>query len=151
MIFTYLLPAILLLGVSGFFLGRRKAIRISAAHGGIKELHSLPNHYGMLTGLAVLLPALLVYGLWVSIETSVVDKRIVNELPAELLEDSGSISLYLNDIKNTLAGNVTVSNDPEIGRAAERYATIKQNYRTLVTAAVLGLMIVLAAVSYRSI
>ncbi|MBT8330177.1 MAG: phosphate ABC transporter permease family protein, partial [Desulfofustis sp.] len=60
MYFSYLLPAILLLGISGFFLGRRKAIRVSAAQGGIKELHSLPNHYGMLTGLAVLLPALLI-------------------------------------------------------------------------------------------
>jgi phosphate transport system permease protein len=151
MFFSYLLPAILLLGISGFFFGRRKAIRVSAAQGGIKELHSLPNHYGMLTGLAVLLPALLIYGLWISIETSVVDRRIVNELPAELLEDTGSVSLYLNDIKNTLAGNVTVSKDPQIGRAAERYAEIMQNYRSMVTAAVLALMIVFAAVTYQAI
>ncbi|NNK57536.1 MAG: phosphate ABC transporter permease subunit PstC, partial [Desulfofustis sp.] len=151
MYFSYLLPAILLLGISGFFLGRRKAIRVSAAQGGIKELHSLPNHYGMLTGLAVLLPALLIYGLWISIETSVVDKRIVNELPAELVEDTGSVSLYLNDIKNTLAGNVTVSKDPEITRAAERYAHITQNYRSIVTAVVCALMIFFAAVTYKSI
>ncbi|MBT8353865.1 MAG: phosphate ABC transporter permease subunit PstC, partial [Desulfofustis sp.] len=151
MYFSYLLPAILLLGISGFFLGRRKAIRVSAAQGGIKELHSLPNHYGMLTGLAALLPALLLYGLWISIETSVVDKRIVNELPAELVEDTGSVSLYLNDIKNTLAGNVTVSKDPEITRAAERYAQITQNYRSIVTAVVCALMIFFAAVTYKSI
>ncbi|MBT8361521.1 MAG: phosphate ABC transporter permease subunit PstC [Deltaproteobacteria bacterium] len=151
MYFSYLLPAILLLGISGFFLGRRKAIRVSAAQGGIKELHSLPNHYGMLTGLAVLLPALLIYGLWISIETSVVDKRIVNELPAELVEDMGSVSLYLNDIKNTLAGNVTVSKDPEITRAAERYVQITQNYRSIVTAVVCALMIFFAAVTYKSI
>ena len=151
MFFSYLFPAILLLGASSYFFGRQKAIRVSAAQGGIKELHSLPTHYGMLTGLAVLLPALLIYGLWISIETSLVERRIVNELPAELLEDSGTISLYLNDIKNTLAGNVTVNNDPEIRRAAIRYAEIKQNYRSIVTAAVLLLMIVSAAVTYRSI
>ena len=143
MFFSYLLPAILLLGVSGFFFGRFRAIQVSAVEGGIKELHSLPNHYGMLTGLAVLLPALLIYGLWVSVETSVIDKRIVNELPAELLEDSGSVSLVLNDIKNTLSGNITVSNDPEIGRAAERYAEIQNNYRSIVTAVVFVLMITL--------
>ena len=79
------------------------SIRVATTQGGIKELHSLPNHYGLLTGLAVLLPALLIYGLWGSMETSVIDKRIINELPAELLADTGSTSLVLNDIKNTLA------------------------------------------------
>ena len=151
MIFTYLLPAILLLAVSSFIFGRLKAIRVSAAQGGIRELHSLPNHYGMLTGLAVLLPALLIYGLWISVETTVIDQRIVNELPAQLLEESGNVSLVLNDIKNTLAGNITVSNDPEIGRAAERYAHIKHTYRALVTAAVLLMMTVFAAITYRAI
>ncbi len=151
MIFSYLLPAIVLLGISGFFAGRFKAIRVATAQGGVKELHSLPNHYGMLTGLAVLLPSLLIYGLWVSIETSVIDKRIVNELPPELREDSGSVSLVLNDIKNTLAGNITVSKDPEITQAAKRYAEILQNYRSIVTAVVFALMISLAALSYRAI
>ena len=151
MLFSYLFPAILLLGISGFFFGRFRALQVSAAQGGIKDLHSLPNHYGMLTGLAVLLPALLIYVLWLSVETTVVDKRIINELPAELLEDSGSVSLVLNDIKNTLSGNITVSNDPEISQAAQRYAEIQKNYRSIVTLVVFLLMISLAAVSYRSI
>ncbi len=151
MIFSYLLPAIVVLGISGFFFGRFKAIRVATTQGGIKELHSLPNHYGMLTGLAVLLPALLIYGLWVSMETTILDKRIINELPAELLADTGSTSLVLNDIKNTLAGNITVSKDPGIAQAAERYADIKQNYRSIVTAIVFALMITLAALSYSAI
>jgi len=151
MIFSFLIPAIVILGISGFFFGRLKAIRVATAQGGIRELHSLPNHYGMLTGLAILLPALLIYGLWISIETSIIDTWIINELPPELAKDSGSASLVLNDIKNTLAGNVTVSKDPEITRAAGRYAEIKQNYRSMVAAAVMVLMAVLAAISYRSI
>lgn len=151
MIFSYLFPAIVILGISGFFFGRSKAIRVADSQGGIQELHSLPNHYGMLTGLAVLLPALFIYGLWVSMETSVVDKRIVNELPPQLAQDSGSQSLILNDIKNTLSGTITVSKDPEITRAAERYTEIRNNYRTIVTAVVLALIVALAAVSYRSI
>jgi phosphate transport system permease protein len=151
MIFSFLIPGIVILGISGFFFGRLKAIRVATAQGGIRELHSLPNHYGMLTGLAILLPALLIYGLWISIETSIIDTWIINELPPELAKDSGSASLVLNDIKNTLAGNVTVSKDPEITRAAGRYAEIKQNYRSMVAAAVMVLMAVLAAISYRSI
>ena len=151
MFFSYMFPAILILGVCGFFIGRFKAGRVAAAHGGVKELHSLPNHYGMLTGLAILLPALFVYGLWISVETSVIDSRIINELPPQLTADSGSQSLLLNDIKNTLSGNVTISNDPEIAQAAGRYAEIQQHYRFAITAAILILIGLFSFVSYRSI
>jgi phosphate transport system permease protein len=151
MFFSYLFPAILILGLSTFFLGRFRALKVAAAHGGIPQLHSLPNHYGMLTGLAALLPALLIYGLWVSIETSVIDSRVIHELPLELTADKGTASLVLNDIKNVLAGNVTVSKDPEILRAADRYAQIRHNCRTIVTTAVLLLMFFLSTIAYRSI
>jgi phosphate transport system permease protein len=151
MFFSYLFPAILILGLSTFFLGRFRALKVAAAHGGIPQLHSLPNHYGMLTGLAALLPALLIYGLWVSIETSVIDSMVMNELPLELTADKGTASLVLNDIKNVLAGNVTVSKDPEVLQAADRYAQIRQNYRTILTTAVLLLMFCLSTVAYRSI
>ncbi|MCG6931769.1 MAG: phosphate ABC transporter permease subunit PstC [Desulfofustis sp.] len=151
MIFSYLFPAILITGACGFFIGRLKAFRVGAASGGIRELHSLPNHYGLLVGLAILLPALIAYGLWVSVETSLVDSRILNELPPDLAANPGSQSLLLNDIKNSLAGNVTVSNDPEVVQAAARYAEIKQTYRSAVSAAVLAMMAVFALVSYRSI
>ncbi len=151
MYFSYLFPAIVILGISGFFAGRFRAVRVAAVQGGIKELHSLPNHYGMLTGLAILLPALIVYGLWLSVETSVIDARIVNELPSQLGESSGSMSLVLNDIKNTLAGNITVSKDPEIFLAAERYADIQRTYRSIAAAVIIMLMGVLAVLTYRSI
>ncbi len=151
MFFSYLFPAILVLALSTYFLGRFRALKVAAAEGGIAQLHSLPNHYGMLTGLAALLPALLIYGLWVSIETSVIDSMVMNELPLELTADRGTASLVLNDIKNVLAGNVTVSKDPEILQAADRYAQIRQNYRTIVTIAVLLLMFFLSTLAYRSI
>jgi phosphate transport system permease protein len=151
MSFSYLFPAILVLALSTFFLGRFRALKVASAEGGIAQLHSLPNHYGMLTGLAALLPALLIYGLWVSIETSVIDSMVMNELPLELTADKGTASLVLNDIKNVLAGNVTVSKDPEVLRAADRYAQIRQTCRSLVTTAVLLLMAILSTLAYRSI
>ncbi len=151
MIFSYLFPAIFLLGLSGYFAGRKKALSVAYAQGGIRELHSLPSHYGMLTGFAIGLPALLIYGLWLSMETSVIDARILNELPPHLAETSGSASLVLNDIKNTLVGNITVSKDPDISMAASRYAEIQQTFRSVVSAVILGLMGVTAFVAYRSI
>jgi phosphate transport system permease protein len=151
MSFSYLFPAILVLAFSTFFLGRFRALKVASAEGGIAQLHSLPNHYGMLTGLAALLPALLIYGLWVSIETSVIDSMVMNELPLELTADKGTASLVLNDIKNVLAGNVTVSKDPEVLRAADRYAQIRQTCRSIVTTAVLLLMAILSTLAYRSI
>ena len=151
MIFPYLFPAIVLFGLSGFFAGRRKALRLASAQGGIRELHSLPNHYGVLTGFSIGLPALLIYGLWLSMETSVIDVRILNELPPQLTETSGSSSLALNDIKNTMAGTITVSKDPDITLAASRYAEIQQAFRSAVSAAIIGLMGFMAFFAYRSI
>ncbi len=151
MIFSYLFPAIIILGLTGFFSGRSKAFRVADAHGGVVALHSLPNHYGVLTGIAVVLPALLVYGLWLSVESSIIDARILNELPPQLVDSSGGASLALNDIKNTLAGNITVSKDPEIALAASRYAAIQQTFRSIVSVTILGLMAVLGMTAYRSI
>lgn len=151
MIFPYLFPVIVLFGLSGFFAGRGKALRLASAQGGIRMLHSLPSHYGVLTGFAIGLPALVIYGLWLSIETTIIDARILNELPPQLAEMSGSASLVVNDIKNTLAGNITISNDPDIAMAASRYAEIQQNFRSVVSTVIIGLIGLMAFFSYRSI
>ena len=151
MIFPYLFPTIVLLGLSGFAAGRKKALSLASAQGSIRVLHSLPSHYGVLTGFAIGLPALVVYVLWLSMETLIIDARILNELPPQLAEASGSASLVLNDIKNTLAGNITISKDPDIAMAASRYGEIQQAFRSVISAFIIGLMGLMAFFSYRSI
>ena len=152
MLYNYLIPALLLFAAGAFGLGRMRATQVAHAHGGVSKLHSLPNHYGILLALTGLLPALLIYGIWVSVETSVLDTRILNELPPSLIAaDQNSQSLILNDIKNTLSGNITVNQDAAVEEAAYRYEQIRNSYRSMVAAAILGLLIIGSAVVYRAI
>lgn len=152
MIYNYLLLFIVLSAVGAFLIGKSRAIRLSADQGGIRTLHSLPSHYGVLTALAGVLPALLIYGLWVSIESSVLDTQIINELPASILGEQGSEkSLLLNDIKNTINGNITVSLDESIKEAANHYIAIQERYRGFITGAIALSIILLTFLTYRKI
>lgn len=152
MLYTYLLPLIATFGICAFLLGKFRSIQVAADQGGIRILHSLPNHYGALTALAASLPALLLLAIWMSVETSVLDMRIVQDLPSSLITAStNEFSLILNDIKNTVAGNITVSQDTAVVEAAFRYAAIQQKYRVLISAAALMLTAFFTFIVYRSI
>ncbi|HBH28095.1 MAG: phosphate ABC transporter permease subunit PstC [Desulfofustis sp. PB-SRB1] len=152
MIYSFLFPLILLLAAAAFWLGYSRSLKIADNLGGIKNLHSLPRHYGMMTALAGLLPALLIYLIWVSVQTGVVDARIISELPESLkVETKGQNALLLNDIKNTVAGRGSIGHDPAIDEVAQRYKQIRDNYRMVVSAVILLLMAGLTTYSYRAI
>ncbi len=102
--------------------------------------------------LAGLLPALLLYGIWLSVETSVLDSSIINELPSNLLtQDTGAQALIINDIKNTVSGNVTVNQDAFIEAAAASYLAIQQNWHTTVGIVVLLLLSICFSIAFRLI
>lgn len=152
MIYHYLFPLLILLGITSFMLGRLRAVKVASKNGGIKNLHSLPNHYGMLTTVAGILPALLIYGVWLSVETSVIDHRITQDLPPALLTDKTSeLSLILNDIKNAVAKTVTVVQDEAVTEAASRYVSIQKNYRGFITAVVILVFGLLSTLVYSAI
>ncbi|WP_354005696.1 phosphate ABC transporter permease subunit PstC [Desulfofustis limnaeus] len=141
MLYSYLLPILLIVAGTAYAAGRYRARRLVAAADGTVRLHSLPSHYGVLASLAGLLPALFCYGLWLSVETTVIDSRLIKELPPTQVADSGHQSLLLNDIKNLLAGTTTISKDNTINEAADRYQEIRSTFRSLVTTAVVLLSI----------
>ncbi|BDD86401.1 phosphate transport system permease protein [Desulfofustis limnaeus] len=140
-LYSYLLPILLIVAGTAYAAGRYRARRLVAAADGTVRLHSLPSHYGVLASLAGLLPALFCYGLWLSVETTVIDSRLIKELPPTQVADSGHQSLLLNDIKNLLAGTTTISKDNTINEAADRYQEIRSTFRSLVTTAVVLLSI----------
>jgi phosphate transport system permease protein len=153
-LFAYLPPVILAIAATAFVAGRLRSLQVADSAGGISRLHSLPSHYGVLTALTGLLPALVIYGLWLSMETAVVDARLINELPPALAAaatGSGDQSLILNDIKNLLSNSVTVNRGPAIEQAAERYEQIRDQYRSVLTVSVLMLSTILSFMVYRRI
>lgn len=152
MIYNYLLPILISAIIGVYLLGRNRAVNIAAQVGGIRTLHSLPSHYGSLTALAGVLPALLIYGIWLSVETSILDTQIIHELPATLIGDlDNEQSLVLNDIKNTIAGNITVTSNETIAQAADRYVSLQQKYRGIVTGLIFLSIVSLTFIIYRII
>ena len=71
---TYLVAAIVLLALSGFYAGRYKArsIRVSS------RLNSLPQYHGIHVALWSGLPALILIVLWVSFESVVVEALVLS-------------------------------------------------------------------------
>jgi len=135
--------------VTGFVLGRRRAVALAGAGGGIRSLHSLPGHYGLFAAIWAGIPAVLMIFLWQSLESSVVTDLVIRDLPAEIrsLPDA-RVGLFMNDVKNLVAGNI-ISDEltPEIRQAAdhlERLTFLSGWARTILAAALAGLGLVLA-------
>ena len=99
--YPYLLPCILICSITAYFIGISRANVLAKDLGGVKQLHSLPTHYGVLTALSCAIPALVVFLLWSFFEDQVISSFVTNALPAELLMRSqNELTLVLNEIKN---------------------------------------------------
>ncbi len=75
---------VVLLGLSSlaFYLGRKRAFSIVG--GRVRDLHSLPVYYGIQVALWCGIPALLLFGLWVSFESTIIMQTVVGALPDDL-------------------------------------------------------------------
>ncbi|MDP3480909.1 MAG: phosphate ABC transporter permease subunit PstC [Desulfoprunum sp.] len=153
MIYSYLPFIILLLGACAYFIGSAKAVAVSGGSGGIRSLHSLPSHYGALTALCCVLPALMVYALWQIAEPMVLTSMIKKGLPAAMLQLSANeFSLVLNDIRNAVAGNsLSGSGDTVILAAAQRYMALQATAGKIASAVILVMMIAAVLIMYSRI
>ena len=99
--YTYLLPCILLIATAAYFGGRSRANTLAETSGGMRALHSLPSHYGMLTLLSFALPALFIFAVGRIIEGTIITSLVVKSLPVELQQLSANqLSLVINEVKN---------------------------------------------------
>lgn len=97
---TLVLVAIALAALS-FAYGRMQAFQVASKHGGMKTMHSLPSHYGMMVALWCALPALAIIISWKLIEPTIISSVLDGSIPQEII-DAGpkTIELYKNDIGN---------------------------------------------------
>ncbi len=96
---------ILVLCIAGFTatLGRRKAVRLVG--GDVKQLRSLPGHYGWYGAAWALIPALLVMALWAGFAGVVLDNVMLAEIAAQNPGFSEQARLYaLVDLQHYLYG-----------------------------------------------
>ena len=78
---SILLVLIVALSVLAFQVGKARAISVVGGLRGVRELHSLPGHYGLLTAIWCGLPALLVFGVWIVLQDVVITRVVLANLP----------------------------------------------------------------------
>jgi phosphate transport system permease protein len=124
--------SVLLIGLAvlsgiAYWTGKQRSLALVGGRRGARNLHSLPSYYGFLTALWCALPALLVLGLWLAFQGSVITRLIVADLPPEMRAlDAGHVGLILNDVHNVAAGNVPAETArPEVQAAAAHYVRLR--------------------------
>src|SRR5688500_12518570 len=146
-----LLIALALLSVAAFWIGKSRSLALVGGTRGVRNLHSLPSHYGLMTAMWCALPALAVIGLWLVFQDSLIIKLVTEQMPAGVRDlPASELSLVMNDMRNLLAGNVSpdMVNDTVRAAAAE-YSRLRGISRMALTVLVM-VMAVVAIVLLRS-
>lgn len=141
MINLVLITVTFLLTIFGFYLGRSRSLKL--VEGRIRDLHSMPGYYGLYVALWCGIPALVLAGLWFSLESSVIMNLVVSGLSAETRAlPAEQLALVVNDIQNFASGSI-VSKDAagEIVEAAAHYNRLKSISSASLLVVVLSLML----------
>jgi len=141
---SILLVLIIALSVLAFQLGKTRAIAVVGGQRRIRDLHSLPGHYGLLTAIWCGLPALLVFLAWVLLQDAVITRLVIAQLPAasQALPEA-QLGLLLNDLHNVVAGNVSPEMvAPETRIAAAQYVQLRDIAELALAAIVVSIGIV---------
>jgi phosphate transport system permease protein len=107
------------LAVLGYWLGKYRALALVGGGKGIRKLHSLPSYYGLMTALWSALPCVLVLVLWGAFQDSIVSSLVRSHIADQAMAaDQARIGLFMNDVRNVLAGSVPLENASGPVRAA---------------------------------
>ena len=120
-----LMIIVIALCIAGYYFGYRRSVTVSRDTGGIKSLHSLPTYYGTWTALWCAIPAMAVLLAWSLFETPILNKLLIQDLPAEYQElHPNELKLAINNIKNLAAGSVVTDDSEVMQQAAARYSRL---------------------------
>ncbi|GAB3109963.1 phosphate ABC transporter permease subunit PstC [Aestuariicella hydrocarbonica] len=147
---TLLVTIIILIAVA-YILGRgRSLVLADASKGGFRNLNSLPFYYGTLTALWCGIPSLILVGVWLIMDGSIIDQLLIKSFPAEVTTlPPSELGLILNTVKNIAAGNMVGSDtQPYMTQAAQSLKNINQTSQMAMTVLAISVGILLAAFSW---
>jgi phosphate transport system permease protein len=146
-----LLIALTLLSVAAFWVGKSRSLALVGGSRGVRNLHSLPSHYGLMTAMWCALPALAVIGVWLVFQDAIILRLVTDQMPAAMRDlPQNELSLVLNDVRNVVAGNVAAETASEpVRAAAAQYLNLRGISRMALTVLVL-IMAIGAALFVRS-
>ena len=140
--FAYLLAAILLISLSGFYLGRKQASNLRSQ----TKLHSLPQYHGYFIALWCGIPTILLILLWTALEPVLLGSLIRSYLESQ----SGGLTptdyvIMTEEVRNLAAGVALGTQDPLILETAERMRSLQQTSQwSMVVVTILLAMLIMA-------
>lgn len=131
------------MSVAAFWVGKTRSLALVGGSRGVRNLHSLPSHYGLMTAMWCALPALAVIGIWLVFQDAIILRLVTDQMPAAMRDlPQNELSLVLNDVRNVVAGNVAADTASESVRAAAaQYLNLRGISRMALTVLVLIMMI----------
>jgi phosphate transport system permease protein len=138
-----LLIALALLSIGAFWIGKSRSLALVGGSRGVRNLHSLPGHYGLMTALWCALPALAVIGIWLTFQDAIILRLVTAQLPEAVRNlAENDLSLVLNDMRNLVAGNVpAMSVSAAVQAASAEYIHLRGISRMALTVLVAVLAI----------
>ncbi len=148
---TNLFIVICLLAAAAYVFGRQRAYATSGKS--IRNLHSLPGHYGLYALILTTLPAVAMLMFWSMLAPRVIEALLLTDLPAGVQDWSQEqLGLLLNDVRNSLKGYSVASDKPElIAQLGERYLAMANTSNWLLWVTALSLCAGGLAWAWRSI
>jgi phosphate transport system permease protein len=136
-----------------FYLGRKRSRVVGMREGGLAVLHSLPKHYGYMAAAWAALPALLVLVVWLSVESSVLYKLVVAQLPQNIRElPPDELGLYFNQVQSFARGAIDSAQlDQTQMAAAAHYRELAVSFSQLKAALVFLVAILGALLAIRRV
>ena len=139
-----ILLTLTVLAAFSYYIGRKRSLALATpVKRGGNDLHSLPSYYGYLVVIWAIVPALLVFVLWSSLEKPLLTSSIMSHLPTEYQGKSADeLSLVTNRIHNLANDPAQLATaDPTLKAAAEEYQQMQSLSNTIKTVLVLALAI----------
>lgn len=99
---SWILIAIAVIGLTGYILGRQKAL--ASAANDARRLHSLPGYYGANAALKSAVPALGLLIVWLIAQPLVIENQISGTIPQSAIAEGSSLSLVMSDVRRVANG-----------------------------------------------
>jgi phosphate transport system permease protein len=139
-----LLLVIAAMAVLAYWLGKTRSLALVGGARGLRQLHSLPSYYGLLTALWCALPCLLVLVIWVVLQDRILTALVAAGLGSAAPADPAAFGLLMNDVHNVLTGAVPLESiAPDAQAAVGHY----QRLRTISAVALTGVVLALGVIA----
>ncbi|PKH02081.1 phosphate ABC transporter permease subunit PstC [Psychromonas sp. MB-3u-54] len=142
---TALILIITLLTLGSYWVGMQRSIKVAGGVSQIKNMHSLPQQFGLLTAFCCGLPALFLLLLWGIVEPIIIQSLLVDSLDAQVQAlSSADLSLYLNDIRIMADSTLSELSNDGVKQQAALYLQVLKDQASILKS---GLILITALAS----